>query len=133
MENVVSFEVAKLLDNYNIPLYWGIQYYNYKGELDGDAIDEIKELVSSKQEKREFNENYKSIPAFKQSYIQKVLREKYNIHIEIIGFVSGDLEVSYSYWIRNLKKYSDVIVDETNYDSYEKCLEEGLKVALQMI
>ena len=36
-----------------------------------------------KQEKREFNKNYKSVPAFRQSYIQKVLREKYNIHILI--------------------------------------------------
>lgn len=134
MEDVkIGFEVAKLLEKYDIPYYWGIQYYNYKGELDGNTIDEIIELVSSKQEKREFNKKYKSIPAFRQSYIQKWLREKHKIHIEIIGFISGDLQVSYSYWIRNLKEYSEVIVDEVNYDSYEKCLENALLEALKMI
>lgn len=129
MEDVVSFEIAKLLEKYDIPYYFGLKYYNYKGEFDGNNIDEIKELISSKQEKRKFNKYYKSIPAFKSSYIQKWLRKKHGIHIRI-----DCINEDWYYTIQSINNEFDYITQcEPNYDSYEKCLENGLKEALQMI
>lgn len=131
MEDVISFEVAKLLENYNIPFYFGIKYYNYKGELNGDAIDEIKELVLSKQEKREFNKQYKSIPAFRQSYIQKWLRDKFNIDVLACSIrFTGYEEIAY--WTYSIKNIQPVFKNY-KFSTYEEALEQGIIKSLELI
>ena len=72
-----------------------------------------------------------------QSLLQKWLREKHSIHIEIIGFVSGDEESNcYYYHLRDMTKYDSLLVIPDNddiYDTYEKALESGLYESLKLI
>ena len=80
------------------------------------------------------NEYYKVISAPQQTILQKWLREKHLLHIEIYGFVSGDEETrQYYHCIRNMKKYSDLTDDSETFDEYEDCLEDGLLTALNLI
>jgi len=135
----ISFETANLLDKYNIPIYFGIKYYNYKGEFDGDAIDEIKELVLSKQEKREFNKKYKGVPAFEQSYIQKWLRKEHNIFVMCTQKFYSDgvnyLVQVYKYTPEKERCYEGTMLygDNGKFKSYEVSLEFGLNLAIKMI
>ena len=69
-----------------------------------------------------------------QSLLQKWIREKHLLHIEIYGFVSGDEQTrSYYHCIRNMKKYCDLTDDSKTFNSYEDCLEDGLFTALKLI
>lgn len=67
-------------------------------------------------------------------FIQKWIREKHLLHIEIYGFVSGDEQTTqYYYCIRNMKKYCDLTDDSETFDSYEECLEDALQQCLNII
>lgn len=69
--------------------------------------------------------------------IQRWLREKHKIHIEVIGFVGVfPADISYSYRLRDLTEHDSFLFlpeNEDNYDTYEECLEMGLYKSLTLI
>lgn len=131
-EKLVSFKVAKLAKEKGfkdvIGVWRGKHYYNYKGELDGDSIEEIKH-------RKDKPNKFISIAAPTQSLLAKWLREKYDIDINI--------KRSLSYY----KSYYYSIIDNNNFDddnedliqvciinrSYETAFEDALITALKLI
>jgi hypothetical protein len=123
-ENLISFELAKTLDDLDIELpYWCNSGFHYRIE-GGEATD-----------------GYFMGNSYKASLlhdIQKWLREIHKINIEIIGFVDSlEENICYYYHLRDMTKYSTLLIlpdsDENTFDSYEKCLEESLLKSLTLI
>lgn len=83
-DTIVEFETAKLACNKGfkdvISCIGGKNYYNLKGELNGDSSDELKEYLRYKKEGGEFKET--NIAAPTQSVLQRWLREKYQIYVD---------------------------------------------------
>lgn len=88
-DQVISYETAKLLHKFEnkIPIglgykYGSGQYYNTKGVLNGDVTDYIKAVIKNRgNETKVKNPN---IAAPTQTYVVKLLREKYNIDVVIV-------------------------------------------------
>jgi len=123
-EQLVSFETAVLAKekgfNDIVGIIRGKHYYNFKGELNGDSLEELKH--------RKENPNpYKSIPAPTQSLLQKWLRDKHDC-IVIVDW--GPLSEKYSYEI--YYKTRDMDGEYVN-KLYEDALEKGLQYALNLI
>ena len=158
-EQLISFETAKLAveKGYNgvIGKWRESHYYNHKGELDGDVTEQLKESFQIKREQNISLDEadklnpLKSYPASTQSLLQKWLREKNNIHVEI-NFMSRTLPFHDGYFIilrgigyeLNLDNDSQgnyrPILSEIHggyevFDSYEEALEAGLQEALKLI
>jgi len=126
-EQIIEYETAKLAKEKGfigvVGMIGGNNYYNHKGELNGDVIDS---LIPKNRGKEEF----KSIAAPRQSLLQRWLRETHNIHVQPQkhfhdkGYKIGKIPVSeVSYNGPHNKKY----------DSYEQALEQGLLEALNLI
>lgn len=119
-EPVVSFEIAKLAKEKGFPteLVTTHEAYNIKGDL-GSIF---------------YSNDIFDILAPTQSLLQKWLREKHNIHIEITLPVDDELKyctpISFEFMVvyKN-KDYYDGLF----YDKYEEALEAALLKALQLI
>jgi hypothetical protein len=145
-EQVVTFETAKLAKekDFSKPItkLWGNHYYNYKGELNGGCLEQIKEFILSKKENREVDAKYNNIEAPTQSLLQKWLREIHEIIVEIkVGFDIEDGEIVYYYTPFIKRKESIDFVKHSGLltsmfeskDNYEDALEMGLQEALKRI
>lgn len=138
-ETLVSFETAKLLKekgfNDTIGLISGKHYYNYKGELDGDCLDQIKYRMLP------YSEIYDSISAPTLSLAQKWLREVYDCYIVItpepyIEGINFNWQVlfydntSFDCWS---DKSTGMYGDNGEHPTHESALELGLFKALLLI
>ena len=111
-------------------------YYNYKGELNGDCIDYIKAFVQSKKDGNDVDESYDNVSAPSQSQLQTWLREKYDIHIQLL--IHSWQERLYCYKIHSENVYVPdssrfVLDEEVVVGSYEYVLEKALVHGLHLI
>lgn len=124
IDELVSFETAKLAKEKG----FDIKTYNYfmgSGKLftwnepkNANDVDYTKELYSAPT----------------QSLLQKWLREKHNIYIDIKSYY--DTELDQALWeneIIDVKDYWNFFSDNTYYHTYEEALEAGLIEALKLI
>ena len=99
-EQVVSFKVAKLAWEKGFRdttgKWRGKSYYNYKGELNGDVIDQLRPANRN-------NPKFDSVAAPTQSLLQKWLRDKHDIHIQVLIYSWKDR--TYYYKIRSKRAY----------------------------
>lgn len=123
IDELISFEVAKLAKEKGFPqLKQGIYYTKNKEHcLVGWGFrDETKE-------------SFAQFSAATQSLLQRWLREKHNIHIEIEPLVSG----RYLFYLKEFKDKVDLFLEYENYNnkylSYEEALEKGLQEGLKLI
>lgn len=137
-EEIVRFETAKILKEKGFLFSASFDLYETCGWKYFGKHHNTEEIIplnvmfwDTHPNSQQFIDLKISAPT--QTQVSRWLREIYKLHIEIIGMVSGDLEISYSFWIRNLKNYSDVILNDKNYSSYEDCLEEGILYTLNLI
>lgn len=119
-EQLVSLEVARLLEEKGFCNGSAYCYDNFKQELHRNGNDSI--YING------LEEDYIEVPT--QSLVQKWIREK-GIHIGVYANASG--------WGWILTKCGGngscikEIEDDTFFDTYEDALEEGLKQALKLI
>ena len=132
-EQVVSFKVAKLAWEKGFRdttgKWRGKSYYNYKGELNGDVIDQLRPANRN-------NPEFDSVAAPKQSLLQTWLRNTHSIHVEACFSMRKH---------EGLQYFIDIdIVDIENesyenkfhkdrFNSYEDALDEGLFLGLNLI
>lgn len=137
-EQLISFETAKLAyeKGYNREVV-GISftstrrnYYNEKGELNGDCTDFIKDVIKYGREKAKIK--HVLYPATSQSLLQKWLREEHEIHININTFYFEDLE-KYGYEVEDIIHKDGWVVMSNTAGTYEEALEKGLQQALKLI
>lgn len=122
-DSIVKYETAVLAQKYGykgvVSTLFGHHYYNYLGELDGDCLKELKH-------RKETPNPYISIPAPKQSVLQKWLREERNISIDVITNVENG-QFKYNIQIQTLdSKYTLTNV----FKHYDDALEYGLQYVL---
>ena len=132
-EQVVSFKVAKLAKEKGfkdiIGKWRGKSYYNYKGELDGDVIDQLRPANRN-------NPKFDSVAAPTQSLLQTWLRNTHNIHVEASFSMKEEEGLQYFVVvdivnIENESYESKLYKDKFN--SYEEALEVGLFEGLNLI
>lgn len=133
---IVNYEIAKLayekgFRNDPVGLNNGKHYYNYKGELDGDVLEEFKHREDKPND-------YLSISAPTQALLQQWLREVHKIHISI-DYSSGDNKY-YTNVYRNHDEYLHNITQSLKdndgfiyYDTYDETLKIALQDALNLI
>lgn len=129
MEDVVSFEVAKLCEEKGIFIHT-LSFYDLENkDLHNSRVGKLLSYDCSSLNPAYYKRN-EIIAAPSQSILQKYLREKHNIQIFIAPL--GDNLVQYIPIIPYC--YSKKELPHLGlFSSYEEALEEGLKVALQMI
>lgn len=151
-EQLISFETAKMAHDKGFTreaIGYSLtstrkNYYTQKGELNGDCIDFIKEIINSKKNKRKIIK-HTIYPACSQSLLQKWLREVHNIDV-IIAVERYSNGINYlvqaQKWDLNCNpdKNLNFVVDGSywfndngDYPTYEKSLEKGLQEALKLI
>ena len=128
MENLVSFETAKLAKK---------KGFVFQGRTN-DWLETTIPYHEDRTRKIDFSDKGETFGAPTQSLLQKWLRDKHGIHVEVnyrkFGVPSGN---GYFYMC-NFKKYHSM--DEYygkdifhGFDAYEDALEVGLQVGLKMI
>ena len=150
-EQIVSFKVvclARDLGYTQESTLLSQPYYNHKGVLNGDVIDYIWKYLKFKDgtiPQEEINK-VQPIRAMTQSQLQKWIREKHDLHIQITveAFKNGynwgvqimDLKFDNSE-TENWKEFGDrttgLYGDNHEYETYEDALEFGLELALNKI
>jgi len=132
-EQLINFKTAKLAKEKGFD---NTQYGDWLGQFFWYSKDEVSFYYSSLEENEDVEWMDKSkdfIPRPSQSLLQKWLREKYNIHIQITKHFT-----CYAFQILRYNKFEDnneIIVDEllADYETYEETLEIGLYEALKLI
>jgi len=131
-EELITFETAKLAyeKGYTREVV-GISfsstrrnYYNTKGELNGDCIDFIKDVIKYGREKAKVK--HIIYPATSQSLLQKWLRDEKDILI----YVDPRSHHIFQYHI--ITDDNEIIGSE-RLNNWEKTLEKGLQEALKLI
>lgn len=129
-EQIIGFELAKLVKekgfNWEIRTYFDFKKFGIK------PVEFFNKLNANNFSHWDFNLNKKInagyISAPTQSLLQKWLREKHNIHIQILPY-------NHKYLISILKygqNGSNPNFDN-EFDTYEEALETGLFEALKLI
>ena len=138
-EQLISFDTAKLAKEkgFNIPT---ISYYNPKGRS-----EESEGYMTERLESSNWNNGQGSYPthakdiecsAPTQSLLQKWLREKHKIHIQIqvLGqFVNGDNKFYSQVILFGDNKWISKFISNKLTYTYEEALEIGLHEALKLI
>ena len=123
-EQLITFETAKLAKEkgFKLPLRSNRNYYNLNGNIHPYNWFNQFELA-----------DYTDAPT--QSLLQKWLREKHDIHIEINSF--SDVSTYDGYLIYNTAPYDyndpNAIPDAKNCKTYEKALEICLYKGIKLI
>ena len=132
-EQVVSFKVAKLAWEKGFRdttgKWRGKSYYNYKGELNGDVIDQLRPANRN-------NPKFDSVAAPTQSLLQKWLRDKHDIHIQVLIYSWKDRTYYYKIhskraYVTNSSKF--ILEEDVVIGKYEEVLERALRHALTLI
>ena len=138
-EEICTYEVAKLAKEKGFTQEvsrWrdftspSRNYYNHKGELNGDCI----EIIKCKIQKEEVPKEFELVAAPTQNLLQRWLREKKGIIVEV--FVDDDSNMPLTYNIHQYKDWNWVCVchHHGNYyavNDWELCLEDALKYTLE--
>lgn len=140
-DEIVGFKTATLAYDKGfrdtISCIGGKNYYNLKGELNGDSSNELKEYLKWRKEGGELKETNISAPT--QSVLQKWLREKHNIFVictqEFYWDGVNHLVQVFKYNPEKERCYEGTMLygDNGEFESYEVSLEFGLKLALELI
>ena len=140
-DEIVGFKTATLAYDKGfrdtISCIGGKNYYNLKGELNGDSSNELKEYLRWRKEGGELKET--NIPAPTQSVLQKWLREKHNIFVICTQEFYSDginyLVQVFKYTPEKERCYEGTMLygDNAEFKTYEYSLEFGLKLALELI
>lgn len=137
-DDVVSFKTAKLAQEKGLDFKLGLgykthgDYYNYKGELNGDVTDEIRLMV------RKIKDEFRSTPAPTLSLLQKRLRDKFNLNVAIKfkpnikkwDFIVYNLGLNGKEYIKFYSKYFEENPGR-RFETYEEALDFGLYEALK--
>lgn len=123
-EQLITLETAKLAKEKGFDLKTKYHYPNPSDKQD----------ICSKIDWNNFidmtgNSNYQTAPT--QGLLQKWIREKHNIHIEI-----RLNKKAYKYQIQYIplkNEYGECLNESKNFNTYEQALEEGLLEALKLI
>ena len=132
-EEICTYEVCKLAKEKGFPQWFNYtrfkykwDYYNHKGELNGDLGDILK--LRSKH--KPVPEEMKPIAAPTQSLLQRWLREEKGVIIELkYSDFTEDWRPFWSWCIYNNLGFTLEIGD--NPATYELALEDALKYALK--
>lgn len=140
-EEICTYEVAKLAKDKGFPQdvdRWlgdlhsatNSNYYNHKGELNGDCI----EIVKCKIQKKETPKEFELVAAPTQNLLQRWLREERGIIVEV--FMDDDSNMPLTYNIHQYKDWNWECVrhHHGNYyavNDWELCLEDALQYALE--
>ena len=144
-EEICTYEVCKLAKEKGFPQAFnythfksGLDYYNHKGELNGDVGDILKLRIKHNP----VPEEMKPITAPTKSLLQRWLREERGIVVEVIAQPTCSTSKKNCYWW-SVKQNSNgfcyqyeecsylLYSDEGYFDTYELALEDALKYALE--
>ena len=123
-EQLISFETAKLAKEkgFNIPTLYGCnekgelqEYFTYESYSPGEPEVRITDFIKEWEYQ---------LPT--QSFLQKWLREKHNIHL--IAYKNINID-GYDWCYIT----TDGITNINSYKTYEEALEAGLQEALKLI
>jgi hypothetical protein len=137
--DLVTFETAKLakekgwgIDKYG-NVSWDFAYYICEIDDYWTKNNEIGDLIYT-QNRGTLSNGQLIADAPVQSVLQKWLREKYKIQIEVRHYVDDDIE-SYDVTIHEPKTWNekDVFVSQPEFKTYELALENGLYEALKLL
>ena len=132
-EEIVTFEVAKLAKEKGFPQdvdRWlgdlhsatSSNYYNHKGELNGDCL----EIINCICRKEDVPIELQIIVAPTQSLLQRWLREEKGLHITV-PFDNNEF-----WWqIKNLANRDSEYGEALGFDTYELALEDALAYSLK--
>lgn len=130
-EEICTYEVCKLAkekgfpQEFNYPHFKSkLDYYNHKGELNGDVGDILKLRIKHKP----VPEEMKPIAAPTQSLLQRWLREQEGIYVYIFPH---HIEGKIIYASRAIAPNQDDALIPQFFDTYELALEDALKYALE--
>lgn len=132
-EGICTYEVAKLANEKGFPQWFNYtrfkfkwDYYNHKGEFNGDVGDILKLRIKHKP----VPEDMKPIAAPTQSLLQRWLREEKFIDIAIYPiFINGVRTYTCYVYAPNLNKPKKL----KYFDTYELTIEDALKYVLKKI
>lgn len=149
-KEICTYEVCKLAKEKGFPQKasrWrkstspGRNYYNHKGELNGDCLEIIKCICR----KEEVPIGLQTIAAPTQSLLQRWLREEKGIIIDVVldweYNVSIDIgKIRYQYRIGSIDRMTieggiktKGLVFDKRFTTYELALEDALKYALEIL
>lgn len=124
-ETIVTYNTAKLANKLGfkdiIGKFKGKHYYNYKSELNGDVLEELRH-------RKENTNKYNSIPAPTQSLLSKWLRDEHKIHVGVQLY-----DLVWFYEIIDIQNNELIIYSNTPYNSHDKAFEIGLFEALEYL
>ena len=108
-----------------------LDYYNHKGELNGDVGDILKLRISHKP----IPEEMKPISAPTQSLLQRWLREEKGYAISVTAYptLASLNKVCYAWEIKSSSdgSFMKSMDSEYTFSTYELALEDALKYALE--
>jgi hypothetical protein len=127
-DELITYETAVLARDKGFDL--PVDFCFRKFHNDVSEIYEVDENFNGTDWNNGLNLNEEFFSKPTQSLLQRWLREKHKLHIEL--FLTSD-----GYWtVRNIVKICDAdigIRDSEFYPTYEQALEEGLQIALKLI
>lgn len=144
-EEIVIYEVAKLAKEKGFPQEvsrWrdstspSRNYYNHKGELNGDCLEIIKCICR----KEEVPIELQTIAAPTQSLLQRWLREEKGFIVCVVldtRLLVEECKVRYGWVISNKTAFkcgeydTKQIITDKRFDVYEEALEDALKYSLK--
>ena len=130
-EEICTYEVCLLAKGKGFPQAFnythfksGLDYYNHKGELNGDVGDILKLRIKHKP----IPEEMEPITAPTQSLLQRWLREECGIYVYIFPHhIEGEI----IYASRAIAPNQDDALIPQFFDNYELALENALKRSLE--
>ncbi len=136
-DTLIGFETAKLAKLKGFVGKWCTTYYKVDGVVGYIAYYEYYDN-NEDDNPMVFDKVKPLCEAPTQSLLQKYLRDKHNIHIQIHTKVFHKDKTHYklTYWCIGLKlKYNpkEIFKSVEDYDTYEECLEYALQQALNLI
>ena len=133
-EEICTYEVCKLAKEKGFPQEFDYahfkskwNYYNHKGELNGDLGDILKLRIKHKP----VPEDMKPIAAPTQSLLQRWLREERGIHIAVFPNMANSFEFDYIVYTKGDMFWNPVYTAHSDFAAYELALEDALKYALK--
>ena len=133
-EEICTYKVCKLAKEKGFPQWFNYtrfkfkwDYYNHKGELNGDLGDILKLRIKHKP----VPEDMQPIAAPTQSLLQKWLREEKGIHIAVFPNMANSFEFDYIVYIKGDKFWNPIYTALSDFDTYRLTLEDALKYVLK--
>lgn len=133
-DEICTFEVAKLAKEKGFPQWFNYtrfkfkwDYYNHKGELNGDLGDILRLRIKHKP----VPEDMQPIAAPTQSLLQRWLREEKGIHIAVFPDIANSFKFDYIVYIKGDKFWNPIYTALSDFDTYRLTLEDALKYVLK--